>query len=180
MTDTTPHLIVVDVETSGLDPNMHDVLEVAAIDLTTGAEHYFVPTPTSLGWRTLASGPAMRVNRYFERAVYDNTLDERDTIKAWEELATMLDGNILAGVNPWFDAAFVDAALAHHRIECRRSHRLRDLATYAAGVLGTDPSEPASAADIFAILDVTNEEAHSALGDTRATARAFQLLRGGE
>lgn len=176
MTDHQPRLIVVDVETSGLDPDAHDILEVAAIDLDTGAELHFVPTPTRRSWRTRASDPAMRVNRYYERAVYERTLDPAATRTAWEELATMLDGNIIGGANPWFDAAFVDRALGFHSVECRRSHRLRDLATYAAGVLRIDISEPSSAADIFDMLGISNEEAHSALGDARATAMAFRAL----
>lgn len=175
-----PHLIVVDVETSGLDPATHDVIEVAAIDLTTGEELYFVPTPTRPGWRQDAHPAAMKVNRYFERGIFTDVVDIETTRARWEALGTMLDGHILAGVNPWFDARFIDRAMAHWTVECRRSYRLRDLATYAAGVLGRDPAEPISSAEIFDELGVTNEEAHSALGDARATAQAFQMLRNGD
>lgn len=177
MTSTLPHLIVVDVETSGLDPDSHDVLEVAAVDLATGEELHFVPTPTSSIWRDQSSAPALRVNRYFERGVFEHQVDEETTRKRWESLATMLDGNILAGVNPAFDAKFVDKAMEFHTVECRRRYQLRDLATYAAGVLRTDPAEPTSSSEVFAALGVTNQEAHSALGDARATAEAFNKLR---
>lgn len=177
VTSTLPHLIVVDVETSGLSVLSHDVLEVAAVDLTTGEELYFVPTPLRTDWLTAAHPGAMKVNRYFERGIYADQVDVETTRKRWETLGTMLDGNILAGVNPAFDARFVDAAMEHHKVECRRRYQLRDLATYAAGVLRTDPAEPTSSSDIFTALGITNEEAHSALDDARATAEAFTTLR---
>lgn len=176
MTSTLPHLIVVDVETSGLDPEAHAVLEVAAIDLTTGEELYFVPTPTQSSWLEFAHPGAMKVNRYFERGVFAEQVDLETTRKRWETLGTMLDGNILAGVNPAFDAKFIDAAMEFHKVECRRRYQLRDLATYAAGVSSIDPAEPVSSSEIFAGLGITNEEAHSALGDARATAEAFRQL----
>lgn len=177
MSSTLPHLIVVDVETSGTDPLEHDVLEVAAVDLATGEELYFVPTPIMGNWLERAHPAAMKVNRYFERGVYAEQVDVQTTRQRWEALATMLDGNILAAVNPAFDARFIDYAMEKHEVECRRSYRLRDLATYAAGVLRTDPAEPTSSGEIFAALGITNQEAHSALGDARATAEAFNKLR---
>lgn len=176
MSDHLPHLIVVDVETSGTNPRRHDVLEVAAVDLTTNEELHFVPTPTMADWLGRAHPAALRVNRYFERGVYSDVVDLETSRKRWEALGTMLDGNILAGANPWFDAAFIDAAMKYHEVECRRSYRLRDLATYAAGILGNDPAAPTSLSALLAQLDVTNEGSHSALGDARATAEAFRRL----
>lgn len=177
MTSSTPHLIVVDVETSGLDPTRHDVLEVAAIDLVTGEDLTFVPTPVSGSWLEEADPDALRINRYFERAVYRDRVDVDTTRDRWRLLAKMLDGNIIAGANPQFDASFVDAAMQHWEIKCRRRHQLRDLATYAAGVLGTDPAEPLSSASILESLGVVNNSPHSAWGDTAATADAFRTLR---
>ena len=139
-----PHLIVVDVETSGLDPLTHDVLEVAAIDLATGEELHFAPTPTRPDWLTAADPEALQVNRYYERGIYAHQVDVETTGRRWATVAKMLEGNILAGANPWFDAAFVDAALRHWGITPARRHQLRDLATYASGILRLDPAKPAS------------------------------------
>lgn len=176
MTSSTPHLIVVDVETSGLDPTCHDVLEVAAIDLATGEDLTFVPTPVRGSWLEEADPDALRINRYFERAVYRDRVDVDTTRDRWRLLADILDGNIIAGANPQFDASFVDAAMRHWGIECRRRHQLRDLATYAAGVLGIDPAELVSSASIFESLGVVNDSPHSAWGDAAATADAFRTL----
>lgn len=180
---TTPHLIVVDVETSGLDVTQHDVLEVAAIDLTNGEELHFAPLPINGDWLPKADPDALRINRYFERRVYADQLGYSTTVDRWRALATMLDGNILAGVNPDFDARFIEAAFGHWQSVSeesrwsRRRHQMRDLATYAAGVLGTDPAAPTRSADIFASLGIRNEEEHSAYGDAAATAEAFRRLQ---
>lgn len=174
---TTPHLIVVDVETSGLDPLTHDVLEVAAIDLNTGDELHFVPTPTRNEWQTEASPEAMQVNRYYERGVYKDQVDTATTGERWAALAEMLDGNILAGANPWFDAAFVDAAMRHWGITPGRRYQLRDLATYASGILRLDPANPTSSATVLDKLGITNRAPHSARGDATAAAAAFSALR---
>lgn len=173
---STPHLIVVDVETSGLDPITHDVLEVAAINLFTGDELRFVPTPTRPDWPANAAPEALQVNRYYERGVYKDQVDTETTGKRWKTLADMLDGNILAGANPWFDAAFVDTALHHWGIEPTRRYQLRDLATYASGILRLDPSAPTSSATVFDKLGIINREPHSAYGDATATAAAFAAL----
>lgn len=174
---STPHLIVVDVETSGLNPDTHDVLEVAAIDLTTSEELHFVPTPTRPDWQTVASPEAMQVNRYYERGVFKDQVDDDTTRKRWIALAGMLDGNIIAGANPQFDAAFVDAALRHWKIKPTRRHQLRDLATYASGILRIDPAEPTSSATVLDELGIINRSPHSALGDATAAAAAFSALR---
>lgn len=172
-----PHLVVVDVETSGLDPLTHDVLEVSAIDLATDEELHFVPTPTRSEWILSAEPEALQINRYYERGIYKEEVDSETTGKRWKTLADMLDGNIVAGANPWFDAAFIDAALKYWGIEPARRYQLRDLATYAAGILRLDPAEPISSTTVFDKLDIVNLDPHSASGDATATAAAFHALR---
>lgn len=180
MTNHLPHLVVVDVETSGLDPAKHDVLEVAAIDLTTGDELHFVPLPTRADWLQEAHPGAMKVNRYFERGVYSQQVDLETTRARWETLGTMLDGNILAGANPQFDARFIDKAMASHMVARRRRYQLRDLVTYAAGVLGFDPALPMGSGELMQHLGIENRLPHSAAGDAEATAEAFRRLIAGD
>jgi DNA polymerase-3 subunit epsilon len=186
MTNHLPHLVVVDVETSGLNPHRHSVLEVAAIDLTTNEELIFVPDPAvpplhgSPRWQAIAQDKALAVNRYYERKVWEQTATPAATEDAWNALAAMLDGNLIAGANPEFDAQFVDAAMHHWGIEPKRRHQTRDLVTYAAGALGFDPAIPLGSGDLIARLGITNTMPHSAEGDARAAAEAFQMIRDGK
>lgn len=177
MTTTPPparDLVVVDIETSGLDPARHVVLEVCAINLRTGRELAFTPEP-QLDWIKRAAPEAFSINRYFERRVYRSQLDAKTTRARWRELAEMLDGAIVCGANPWFDTAFLDPILWPDT-EPRRDYHLRDLTTLAVGILDLDPAVPWSQRSILEQLEITNHKPHSATGDARACAEAFRAL----
>ncbi|BBC43348.1 putative exonuclease [Mycobacterium phage Y10] len=184
-------LIVVDCETTGL----HDdaaILEIAAVNVETGDELAFVPYVS--GEQLAKAQPdALRINRYYERGVYREMLSPADTADAFDELATMLKGNTFGGSNPTFDSHLVASARvtppsyavlgAEHVVGRVWHHRLADLAAYAAGVLGLNPTElPGLDAVIdkvdfmVPIGEVDNYERHTALGDARITASCFRRL----
>ncbi|MFV8301248.1 exonuclease domain-containing protein [Mycolicibacterium fortuitum] len=129
-------LIVVDLETTGLNTATCHPLEVAAVNTATGKEIRFVPfiSRSALG---NADFQALQVNRYFERGSWEDMLvDEGANRVAYEELEEMLTGNTLGGSNPRFDAA----VLARFMGEVWH-HRLADLAAYAAPAMGLGPEE---------------------------------------
>jgi DNA polymerase-3 subunit epsilon len=165
-------IVVVDVESSSLKPDA-TILEVAAVELDSDQELRFVPfVPMS----TIANADpdALRVNRYFERGVRAFMLEDVAATKnAYDWLKEMLDGNVLAGSNPTFDAGLLQRALG----ATPWNHRLLDLSAYAAGVLGLPLGELPGLAKVCELLGVENEDPHSALGDARATAECFRRLR---
>jgi DNA polymerase III epsilon subunit-like protein len=174
-------LIVVDTETTGLDPEEHWVLEVAAINVTTGEELYFVPA-LPVGALDKADGKALKINGYFERGVYAHRIDVVSSEKYWDQLWDWLDGNTLAGSNPTFDAAMMNrsqhwnAPTVKTRQPSPWHHRLADLSAYAAGALGIPPTSLPGLDVVCRSLKVESEGAHSALGDARATAECFRRL----
>lgn len=174
------HLIVVDTETTGLDPTYHWPLEVAAINCTTGDELYFVPALPS-GALDQADGNAMRINRYFERGTYKKRLSKADSENRWNELWEWLTGNTLGGSNPTFDAAMLQQGYGWTTGDTPGTpwhRRLADLSAYAAGALHLPPTELAGLDDVCTRLgiDRVDGSAHTAGGDARATAQAFHLL----
>lgn len=183
-------LIVVDTETTGLDVTEHWVLEVAAINVTTGEELYFVPALPQ-GALDRADGKALKINGYFERGVYAHRLSVDKADAYWRQLWDWLDGNTLAGSNPKFDADMLNRAAQWSTIpssnytstikpeQLRLSpwhHRLADLSAYAAGALGIFPTELPGLDVVARSLHVEIDGAHSALGDARATAACFKAL----
>lgn len=164
------HLIVVDTETTGLHENAA-ILEVAAINLDTGEELQFVPYLSREDLRH-AQPLALEINRYFERGVWRHQLSDTRTEMAYRELADMLKGNTLAGSNPTFDAQLLAKVMP-----ASWHHRLADLATYTAGKLNLDPCELPGLDAVCDRLGVLNENPHTALGDARATAACFAILR---
>lgn len=180
----TRHLIIVDTETTGLIPGTHWPIEVAAVNVTTGQELYFVPAIPE-GALDKAEGEALRINRYFERGLYAWKGSWAASEEMWGALWKMLSGNTLGGCNPSFDAAMIMAGYRAAKENGLRSfaptpqvwhHRLADLAAYAGPALQLAPNELVGLAQICERLGVTNDDEHTALSDARATAECFRRV----
>lgn len=188
----TRDLIVVDTETTGLNVEKHWVLEVAAINVATGEELYFVPALPQ-GALDEADGKALKLNGYFARDVFAHRLSTEGAEKHWRQLWDWLAGNTLAGSNPTFDAAMLNKAAQWSTMPSGSSsygrtpeqeqlalspwhHRLADLSAYAAGALHISPTTMPGLDVVCQSLHVENLTPHSAMGDARATAQCFRTL----
>jgi DNA polymerase-3 subunit epsilon len=169
---------VCDLETSGLTAS-HVPLEVAAVPVGGNlgmSPHYFVPF-THGGIISSADRDALRINRFFERGVYENESNPVETRKHYVKLHDALTGSALAGCNPRFDAGMLSRVFANYGLEPEPwHHRLPDLSAYAAGALGIHPGELPGLDKVCQHLGVVNDEPHSAMGDAKATARCFEIL----
>lgn len=171
-------LIIVDIETTSLDTAKALILEVAAINMTTGEELHFAPAlPPS--WLVRADPAALAINRYFERRLFDEELAKDVTHARYATLVEMLQGNTFGGSNPRFDAAILDRVLAGYNYATPWHHRLADLSAYTAGALGLHPADPPGLDRCCGLLGVINDDPHSALGDARATAECFRRVAPG-
>lgn len=177
-------LIVVDVETTGLNEHLHVPLEIAAVNVRTGDVLEFVPFVDAVHLGA-AEGDAMQINRYYERGVYQRALPPAETASRYEELWEWLAGNRFAGANARFDAAMLRRGYAIANSYYSNSlmppepwhYRLKDLGSYAAGVLRLPEDEVPSLMGVCELVGVEHEaEAHSALGDARAAAECFRRL----
>lgn len=165
---TVRDIICVDIETTGLHLDAA-VLEVAAVNLTTGDEWHFFPYVDPAKFQHLQP-QAMQINRYFERGAWKEMLSPSATELEYLYLRDMvLKGNAFAGANPAFDAARLPVSPVWH-------HRLLDLSAYAAGVLGIPPDELPGLESVCRRLGVVNDNAHTAISDVRATAECFRRL----
>jgi DNA polymerase III subunit epsilon len=164
------HLIIVDIETTGLDDDAY-ILEVAAIDTATGEELYFAPY-IERDHLVYADPQALQINRYYERGVWNVMETRSGTNCYYERLQELLRDNTLGGSNPIFDAQKI-----RRYINPVWHHRLADLAAYAAGVLGISPTELPGLNTVCDRLGVVHSDPHSALGDARATAECFARLQ---
>ena len=167
---TARQAIIVDIETTSLDVETCAILEVAAINMDTGETWRFVPYVESQDLAN-AQPVSLSVNRYYERRLFGEELGGADTRDAYRKLAGMLGGNSLGGSNPRFDAAVLKRVIGEvwH-------HRLPDLSSYAAGVLGLPITELPGLSEVCELLGIVNHEPHSALGDVTATAACFKML----
>lgn len=173
---TERQLIVVDLETTGLDPQRHTVLEVAAVNVDTGESLYFAPYVTREQLMD-ADPDALRINRYFERGVYQDALKcHNSNLPRYRELWNMLRGNTLGGANPRFDAAMLVRAANMTEVW---HYRLADVSAYVAGATGLHGAAIEGLQGCCERLGVVNDQPHSALGDAEATAKCFRLAMEG-
>lgn len=169
-------IVVVDIETTGLNPKRHSVVEVAWWNLATDERGEFVPWHKPSRVLAKADIVALRVNGYLDRLA-DAKQDDYDTgLKA---LLTQLKGNTFAGCNPAFDAAFLTRLFRAHLEKPNRPnwhHRMLDVSAYAAGVLHLPPTELPGLATVCELLEVVNTAPHTAEGDVDATGRCIKIL----
>jgi len=132
-------LAFVDTETTGLDTLIHDPWEIAVILRTDGQdeEHVFRIAPDLAD----ATPEALKVNRYYERvSTPDWTWD--DPHIAATRLHSLLDGAVLIGSNPAFDAEMIALLLGRYCGQPRPWHyRTVDVVTLAVGSLYGRASE---------------------------------------
>jgi DNA polymerase-3 subunit epsilon len=162
-------LVFLDVETSGLDPLVHDVVEIAwAVD--GGPVRSYVPVHTL----EHADPEALRINQYYERGL--SSARHPGYYLAIElDFLRDIDGATIVGSNPAFDTAFLRRKLGR----APWHHRLIDISNVAMMVFGED--RPMGLKDIVGTLAfrgyIIPAPDHTAFGDVEATRAAYQALR---
>lgn len=160
-------LVFIDTETTGLNPFIHDLIEVAwAVDegpITT------VILPHTL---TNADPKALQINGYFARGLDADPGFYKDPMRA---LIRDLQDATLVGSNPSFDAAFLHKKLG----VAVWKYRLIDVAQGAMWIFGWD--EPKGLFDVAKSLrdlghDIPDPD-HTAAGDVVATRAVYRALR---
>lgn len=175
--------VVVDIETSGFDPQRNALLEIAAV----------IPEMDAHGKLQLMETHASHINpfpgaRLDESALAFNkidpfhpfriALDEKEALqKIFHPIRTAIKRNgctraILVGHNPAFDIGFLNAAVARAGIKKNPFHPFSTFDTATLAGLAYGQTVLAKAA-LAAGIEWDNREAHSAVYDAEQTARLF-------
>lgn len=120
--------LYLDTETTGLDPEVHKLVEVSWA--LGDDEPTTLVIPHTL---EMANAEALKINRYYERHLDDTS--KWATWRDFAELNAVLEDAHIAGSNPAFDAAFlkVHGFRGWH-------HRLMDVPLWVAGRLNLPES----------------------------------------
>lgn len=170
-------LAFIDVETTGTDPEQHEIIEIAAIiaklkdDVLTITDHIDVKVlPKHI---ETADPVALRVNGYNEADwLFAVSLEE-----AMKSFAQKVEGAVFVAHNVIFDFNFVDRALVSTGIENTMHYHKLDTISMAFGVLhnGEDMSKLSLRA-LCQHFNIENKAAHSAYADAYATYELFKKL----
>ncbi|MEV5854715.1 3'-5' exonuclease [Streptomyces anulatus] len=195
-------LAFIDTETTGLDPDRHAVWEIAVILRNPDQpdwEHHWQIRQTELHLTRVAQPEALDIGRYYDRMVIPADYfvgqmggDGKPVGMSHKTLAydltRILDGAVLVGSNPAFDAAFLRVFLDGNT---PWHYRTIDVATLAAGFMWAQEPElmakdtkPISSRWLSRQVGVEppgDDVAHTALGDARWARDVYDAItRGGQ
>lgn len=175
------NLFVIDVETTGPDPFLHELISVALVPFQQRVESLLVLV------RPSASAPwdswAKKAHRDFLAAAPDDALDPADAHDRIQQYVNHVGGGrsiTVLGHNVGFDLAFL-RGLAHRAGRpaiAGISHRAVDTHTLLFVMAMQGRIDPAhlSSDGAFERFGITAENRHEALGDAVATRELAQLL----
>lgn len=174
-------VVYVDCETTGLDPDRHEIWDLAIIT-GDGTEYDWHLRPNLKD----ADPGALRITDFYRRtADWDRLRDLGDDAPAWEtpntayyvphEVARLTSGKHLVGAVPSFDAAFIERLLRKAGLVPAWHYHLIDVESLAAGKLGLPP--PWSSDDLAEKLGVPRLDGkHTALGDARWAMKMYEAV----
>jgi ATP-dependent DNA helicase DinG len=177
-------LAFVDLETTGLDPFRCEIIEVGIVlaeqkSDASGAqylellsEHNIQLIPEHIA---TADAKGLEINKYHTRD-WSAAVPQKEGLLA---VAALLDGTVFIAQNVGFDWAFLQKAGNEHGIDFDKLvhyHKL-DLASMVFGKLYHEPKLfKFSLREMTVFFDVTNQNAHTALADARATFEVCKKL----
>jgi len=172
----------VDVETTGLDENHHDIIEVTIIRVepmsvdgwgATEIEKVF-STKIKMARPENAHPKALEVNGYTENL----WRYARDPKEVWQAIVDegLLDDCIIAGQNPRFDAKFINATLKRYGFDTRIDYHLYDTATLALEHL-KPYVHSVSLTALCVALAIPVRSAHTSFDDVHRTMLVDKILR---
>lgn len=167
-------LCFIDTETTGLDPNVAEVIEIAISRREPdGSEsHYYtLVQPENI---EAASPKALEMNGYQDDP--SRWLNAPPLAEVGESILSFLDGGILVGHNVGFDEQMLSANLKRAGVAGRVPYHKIDTVTLVYEHLFPQGLEWASLGAVRTFLGWDSTGAHTAQKDVEDTMRLFDLL----
>lgn len=169
----------VDVETTGLDPAVAEILEIAIVRVSPDGSEATFHSKVKPDHIETAHPKALEVNGYTEEAWADAPTQS----EVWNKIVRLglFEDCIIAGQNVRFDVGFIEKALHDHVEKAPRiGYHLYDTVTLAIehlAPLGIESVSLTKDNGVCAFLGIPIEGAHTAMGDIRMTMEVDRKLR---
>src|SRR3989338_6738348 len=177
-------LAFVDLETTGLDPFRHEIIEIGLVlaeqregisgkrDLAFLSEHEIRLKPEHI---ETADPKSLEVSKYHQRD-WSKAVTQKEGL---EEISRLLGGAIFVAQNVAFDWAFLQKTCNEYGVilEGKVHYHKLDLASMVFGKFYHESKLfKFSLREMTEYFGVTNQNAHTALADARATFEVCQKL----
>jgi DNA polymerase-3 subunit epsilon len=176
------NLAFIDLETTGLDPEKHEILEIGLVlarqTLTPGRGSQ-VELIEEVEWKVkpehieTAEPEALRINRYNEADwLFASSLQQ-----VIEALAEKTNDAIMIAQNVTFDWGFLERAFRRTGVQNKMHYHRLDLLSMAyAKLYHSEKLTKFNLASLAEYFGLKNERAHTALADTRVTYEVYKKL----
>lgn len=169
-------LVFVDIETTGLDPNTHEIIEIACLvvdpqTLEVKKEYHSKVQPKHL---ETADPIALEKNKFSPEA----WVSAKPLRQVLDELNTLAPSGMPVGYNVSFDRKFIEEAFQKERVVSNFDYHWIDIMSLVYWKLLSDRRlKRLKLIHVCKVLDVSLEEAHTAMGDIRATLAVYRYLK---
>lgn len=175
-------LVFIDLETTGLDPEKHEILEIGGVvvehNISDDSAHSFQEIgefeykvkPKHI---ETASPEALRINHYNEA----DWLFAGELGQTLKDLSKKVEGAVMVAHNVSFDWGFLGAACIRENVNLKMDHHKLDLLSIAFAKLYDKDWTPKF--NLWALAEhfgLQNKKAHSALADARVAYEIYQKL----
>ena len=171
------NLIFVDIETTGTNPDKHEIIELAYIlvkqdggKFTVIEEREFKIKPEHI---ENAEPVALRINGYDpSQWIFASSLSE--VMKVFSDKSS---GAVFVAQNVTFDYSFIERAMTKCNVPNEMFYAKLDTISMAYAKLYKDPrAEKFSLYRLAEYFGITNVKSHTAMADTRTTFEVFKRL----
>ena len=163
----------IDTETSGLDPLVNEVIEIAIVRMNCDGTETILSSKVRMEHPENAHPRALEVNGYSAEA-WEGAPSQADLFQIIHDRGLLQDC-ILAGQNVGFDAAFINATFKRLGIDARVDYHLYDTVTLALRDL-KPWLRSVSLVPVCVALGIPTEGAHTALADCRMAQAVDHIL----
>jgi DNA polymerase-3 subunit epsilon len=172
------NLAFIDIETTGTNVSKHEIIEIGLV-IAKPDDKGIYHVKGEYEWKVKperiedAEPAALRVNGYDPAQwMFAHTLEQ-----AMKELAQKADGAVMVAHNVGFDYSFIAKAFGDTGVENTMFYANLDTISLAVAKLQYVPEvKRYTLRSLCELFNITNERAHTALADARATFEVYDRL----